>query len=132
MKYEKIFDKEKILYLIFGILTTVLSYLIYIMATRLLGTGIVIGNILSWIISVMFAYVTNKLYVFNSITTTKKEVFKEIGLFISSRIVSGITETLLLVLIVNIVGINDIIAKVIVGLIVIVMNYFLSKFMIFR
>lgn len=124
--------KEQIRYLFFGVLTTIVSYGTYIYFTRYLRIDIGISNILSWITSVIFAYITNKLYVFQVNYSNKIYIIKEFLLFILSRIFSGIVDTGLLLFFVHIIGINDLVSKVINGVIVVIINYILSKFIIFK
>ena len=124
--------REQIWYLIFGVLTTIVSYSTYIIFTRWYIIDIGMSNILSWCISVVFAYITNKNFVFKSKNMGKKEVFIEFIKFIGSRVFSGILDTVLLIFFVNVLGINDIVMKVINGVVVVSVNYVLSKFIIFN
>ena len=79
--------KEIIMYLIFGILTTVVNIVVYFIASNVLNINYLISNATAWFLSVLFAYVTNKLYVFES---SSKEFIKEIVAFFSSRLATGI------------------------------------------
>ena len=125
--------KEMITYVIFGGLTTVVNIITYLLLTKIGKLDMLISNILAWCISVLFAYVTNPIFVFES----KKKGFKPIALemisFYIARIVSLICcDIVLFYLMVEICHINDVITKLILQVVVIVMNYVLSKFMIFK
>lgn len=126
-KYEEIIN-----YLIFGVLTTLVSIGTYFIFARLLNFHYLVSNVLSFIISVLFAFVTNKLYVFKSKDKTKNKVLKEFIAFISSRLLSFGTDTLIMYILVSVIKIDDMIAKIIVQIIVIVMNYILSKVFVFK
>ena len=133
MKNLYLKNKEIINYLIFGALTTVVSFISYYLFARILLIDEVISNALSWFFSVLFAYITNKLFVFESKTFEKKNLFKEIISFFLARILTGILcDVLIFALFVKIFKINDIISKLITQVIVIVLNYLFSKLYIFR
>lgn len=124
--------KESIMYLIFGILTVIINISSYIFITRILKLEILTANIIAWIIAVIFAYITNKLYVFQSKTTTNKELIKEFSSFVSCRVLSLLLEMILMYIMIDIMFINDFIVKIFTNIIVIVLNYILSKIIIFK
>lgn len=126
--------KEIINYLIFGVLTTIISLITYYILTNTIlnpqnDIQLQIANIISWILSVSFAYITNKLYVFE---TKEKNIIKEIINFFSSRILTLILDILLMYIFVSILEFNDQIIKLIITIIVIVLNYILSKIFVFK
>ena len=126
--------KEIINYLIFGILTTIVSLTTYYLLTlTILNTNnpikLQIANIISWILSVSFAYITNRKYVF---TPTNKTIKKEITEFYSSRIASLILDMLLMYILVTTLKLNDKIIKLLVQIIIIITNYILSKLIVFK
>lgn len=130
-KYEEIIS-----YLIFGVLTTVVSFITYFLFTRLIFTGgtqldIQISNVLSWICAVSFAYITNRTFVFKS-KNTGKELIKEISSFVGARVFSLVVDMVCMFVLIEWIHLNDIIAKLIVQVIVVVMNYVLSKLFIFK
>lgn len=84
---------------------------------------------LSWIIAVLFAYFTNRVIVFNS---KNKNYFKEFISFTGSRVITLVLDTLLMILFVKTLNINDMIAKVIVQVVVIIGNYLISKLLVFK
>ena len=124
--------KELINYGIFGVLTTVINYVSYILFTRTLGIDIFVSNLLAWILSVIFAFITNKLIVFESKQFTFKILLKEGATFTAARIFSLLLDMLILYVMSDLMGINDLIVKIISNIIVIIVNYVLSKFIIFK
>ncbi len=138
---NKIFDlykkyQEIINYLIVGVLTTVVSIVTYFIFSLILDIEnnilFILANVLSWICAVVFAYITNKKFVFNTITSNKKEELKVFSMFVSSRITTLLIELAFMFITVKVILINDKIAKVIAQFIVIVLNYVLSKLFVFK
>ena len=123
--------KEYILYLIFGGLTTIVSWGVYYICVHLLRMDVVPANVISWILAVAFAYVTNRKWVFESKTTGAKAVGKEIVGFASGRLLTLAIETALLWLTVDIFHWHDMLMKVIISILVVILNYFFSKFFVF-
>ena len=128
-KYDEI-----IKYLIFGVLTTIISLLTYylLVATILSPNNTLelqIANIISWIISVTFAYITNKKYVFKS---TNKPIIKEISEFYTGRLFSLLVDMILMYIFVSIINLNDKVVKLIIQIIIIILNYIISKLIIFK
>lgn len=125
--------KEVINYLVFGGLATVVNFVCYFIFARLIGIDEVISSGLSWFFSVLFAYVTNKIFVFESKTNTIKDFIKEIVSFFLARVLSGaLCDVGTFALMVKIFGINDIVAKIVTQVMVVVVNYIFSKCFIFR
>ena len=121
--------KEIINYLIFGVLTTLISIVTYAIFTKVFHIDYLISNVLSWIIAVLFAYITNKIYVFES--KSKKNI-KEITSFFFFRIISLVMEMIILYVFVDILHIDDLVTKIIAQIIVIVSNYVFSKVFVFN
>jgi len=129
IKYKKIIN-----YLIFGVLTTIINLLTYYILTNTIlnplnDIELQIANIFSWIISVTVAYITNKLYVFE---TKEKNILKEIINFFASRIITLILDILFMYIFVSILKLNDQIIKLLVTILIIIINYMLSKFFVFK
>ena len=125
--------KEVINYLIFGGLTTIVSFLTYYIVAKIFGIEEVTSNIISWFCAVLFAYITNKIFVFNSKTNTVKETFKELVSFFLARIVSGILcDVGTFAIMVKVFNINDIFSKIVTQVMVIVLNYIFSKLIVFK
>lgn len=132
--FNKLFDlykkyKEIINYLIFGVLTTLISIITYALFAKVFHIDYLISNVLSWIIAVLFAYITNKIFVFES--KSKKNI-KEITSFFFFRVVSLIMEMVILYIFVDMLHIDDLVTKIIAQIIVIVSNYVFSKLFIFK
>lgn len=124
--------KEQINYIIFGVFTTLVNYLVYLGLTRLLNTEVIPATIIAWVLAVLFAYITNKKFVFASNSFNFAQVTKEIASFFSLRIVSGIFEVVCMYIFVSVLQFNDIIIKLIVNIAVIILNYIFSKLIVFR
>lgn len=130
-KIKKLLNKETFLYLIFGGLTTVVDFVVYIVLTHF-SVNYMIANVFSWFFAVAFAYITNKIFVFNSKTSDKTSLFDEIMGFLSARIFSLVFSLIFIYCSVTLLGMNDIIAKLAVSVFVVIINYVLSKFYIFQ
>lgn len=122
-------NKEIILYLVFGVLTTLVNIISYLILVWLFGINYIGGNVLAWLFSVIFAYITNKLWVFEP---TENNVILEFLLFMGSRIFSGVSDSLLLYLFVEMLLWDDFVSKIIIQIIVVILNYLLSKLLVFR
>lgn len=125
--------KEIINYIFFGGCTFVVNFVSYFILTNFINIDEVISNMIAWVISVLFAYITNKLFVFESKTEGFKATLKELVSFFLARIVSGILcDVGTFALMIRVLQINDIIAKIVTQIMVIIMNYVFSKLIIFR
>lgn len=125
-------NKEIINYLLFGVLTTLVNILIFYLFDRVLGKPYLWANAFSIIISILFAYVTNKLFVFNSKTETYREILTEFISFVSFRLLSGAIDMVSMWLLVDIITIDKLGAKLLTQFIVVVLNYIFSKFIVFK
>lgn len=127
--YEK--HRETIHYLFFGVVTTVVNFVIYYV---LLGLGMhyLAAQVIAWIGAVIVAYVTNKLWVFESRARTLPAVAAEFASFVASRLFSGAVETALLWLLVDVITIPENIAKLPVAVLTVVLNYITGKLLVFR
>ena len=119
-------------YLFFGVLTTAVNYLVYLPCYNLLGLSAVVSNVIAWAVAVLFAYLTNKPFVFRSHDWSMRTVVPEFTKFVGCRVFSGGAETLILLLTVDILGWDGNIWKLIVSVFVVVANYFGSKLLVFR
>ena len=124
--------KEVINYLFFGGCTFLVSVISFYLFNKVCGFNEHVANVLSWILAVSFAYITNKKYVFESKTDDKKDLLKEIGSFLSARLLTLVVEEIIIVIGVNLLHVDSMIVKVLAQIIVIVSNYFLSKLFIFK
>ena len=124
---KKILNKETILYLIFGVLTTIINILTFSIMERL-TTNLLFNNTVAWICSVLFAFITNRNIVFQSTGNKLKELF----LFFGSRIVSLLFDNALIFILIEKLMLNNILSKIIVNVFVVVINYILSKLIVFK
>lgn len=123
--------KEVIMYLIIGVLTTVINYVIFVIAIKL-GVEELISNIIAWIITIIVAYILNKIFVFESKSFEKSVLTKEITSFTASRLATLGVEEAMLWIFVEILSLNAYLIKLLANVVVIILNYIFSKFMIFR
>ena len=123
--------KEIILYLFFGGCTTLVNILFYFICSRI-GCGTVLSTVLAWIISVLFAYITNRKYVFKSKAVGFTGVFKETANFFLCRLATGLLDVAIMFIFVDVLHFNDMIIKVVSNIIVIIINYVASKLLIFN
>lgn len=128
---KKFLNRETIFYLIFGTLTTIVDLIIYQTALWL-GIHYLIAQGIAWVVAVAFAFITNKLFVFESKTTDKSVVLKELISFVSARIVSGIISSLMLVFFVEVCALSEMVAKLITQVFIVIANYVFSKLFVFR
>lgn len=124
--------KEIISYLIFGVLTTIVNISVFFVSNDCLNINYLISNIIAWISSVLFAYITNRKYVFNSTNDNRKDILKEISSFFGSRLMTGFLDMLFMYITVNFNLLPNLIAKIIANVFVIIVNYILSKFVVFK
>lgn len=123
--------KELLLYLLFGGLTFVVSIISYIFFDVVLSMNELIANVLSWILAVSFAYVTNKIWVFDAPTHTMDESLKQMISFFSGRVATLVIEELILLVFVTWLVFPSVPVKVVAQVIVILLNYVISKKLVF-
>ncbi len=133
---KKLFSREVILYLLFGVLTTVIDFIVFYFAYNYLHIDEMIATALAWCFAVVFAYVTNRIFVFESKEKDKVGILREIGLFVGARLISlGISE-LIVLLIMKVMGfdgkLGSIVTKLICAIVVVIFNYIASKLVIFN
>ena len=119
-------------YLFFGALTTLVNYLVYFPCYNLLHLSTVASNVIAWVVAVAFAYLTNKPFVFKSHDWSMKTVAPELAKFVGCRVGSGLLETALLFLTVDLLHWNGNLMKIILSLMVVILNYVGSKLLVFR
>ncbi len=129
---KKFFTKEIILYAIFGVLTTLVNIVCFYILTKFINLEENFSNVISIIAAILFAYFTNRKFVFNSTATTAKEKLTEFGKFILGRAFSMIVELVGFFLMFNIASIDEFISKILISIIVIILNFFISKFFAFK
>ena len=119
-------------YLVFGVLTTVVNYLVYLPLYNILGLSAAVSNCVAWVISVAFAYLTNKPFVFKSHDWSAKTVVPELTKFLGCRLGSGLLETAIIFLFVDLLHFDGNILKLITSVLVVVLNYIGSKLLVFK
>lgn len=124
--------REAISYLFFGVLTTAVDFVSYFIFTRLFSINEVLAHVLSQAVAILFAYITNKLFVFEGKTNTLFELIVQFVKFVSCRLVTMVINSAMFAFMIDIMHIPDIISKVVVSIVVIILNYVFSKLIIFR
>ncbi len=124
--------QEGMRYLIFGALTTLVNIVAYSILYYVFHINNATSNIIAWIIGATFAYITNKLYVFNSKVNTKIELLKEILYFYGCRLLTLIIDEAIMIVTVDKFGWNALLMKIIANIIVIILNFVFSKILIFK
>ena len=124
--------KEQILYLFFGGCTTLINIVSYWLLTRLLSLPTTAATALAWAISVLFAYLTNRTWVFESREHTLAGIAREAVGFFAARLATGLMDTGLMAWLVDGLRWPDMPVKLGVNVLVIILNYVFSKWLIFR
>lgn len=119
-------------YLFFGGLTTVVNYLIYLPCYNMLGLSAAVSNVIAWAVAVAFAYLTNKPFVFKSHDWSMKTVVPELTKFVGCRIGSGLLETVIIFITVDLFCWNGNLWKLFTSVLVVILNYVASKLLVFR
>ena len=123
---------DLLIYLFFGALTTTVNYLVYIPCFNWWGISAGLSNAIAWLVAVIFAFVTNKPFVFKSYDWSAKVVLPELGRFFGCRIGSGLLETGILFVTVDLLTWNGNWMKLITSVFVVIANYVGSKLFVFR
>ena len=123
--------KEVLLYLFFGGLTTLVNIITFFVL-RLFNVEIYISNLVAWIVSVLFAFITNKIIVFESDAKDKKKNIRELVSFFGFRILSLGMDMLSMYLLLQILSTGELFAKIVTNIIVVILNYIFSKLFIFK
>ena len=126
-KYEEVLS-----YLIFGFLAFVVNYVVYAVGIKAFSLNYQVSNMIAWVVAVIFAYWTNRTFVFKSKTKEITSLLREFASFVSARLATLVLEIVILWLFVDVLNINDMFAKLVGQFVVIVTNYFLSKLWIFK
>lgn len=121
-----------IAYAVFGVLTTVVNIVTYSVCYNSIGMSNTLSNVLAWILSVAFAYVTNKLWVFDSKSWNWEVLRREVTAFVSCRLATGIMDIVIMFICVDVMGWHAMLMKIISNVLVIVLNYVFSKLIIFK
>lgn len=137
-KIKKIFKNEAVSYLFWGAGATVVNWIVYTVVSFLSSYSMVVCNSIAWLAAVLFAYVTNRFFVFHSKTHGLTALLREFFFFIGARVFTGLFEIFLPSLLFRLgirqsfLGIEGFWAKAVVTVVIIVLNYILSKLIVFR
>ena len=130
---EKLWNNtELVAYLFAGVATTVVNYVVYFIATRWFGLAVMPGTWVAWVLAVAFGYAVNKAFVFKTHCESMAALVKEAVSFFTMRLVSLGAETVIMFVTVEMIGLNDLVMKLLTNFIVIVLNYVFSKLFIFK
>lgn len=130
MKKENI--RELFFYGVFGVLTTVVNLFVFKVFNETFGLYYMWSNVVAWVASVVFAFVTNKIFVFQSCNWKMSIWLKEAYEFTSARLLTGIMDMALMYLLISGVHVDEWISKIVVNILVIIGNYILSKLWVFK
>lgn len=123
--------KELLLYLFFGVLAFGVSIITFALFNVNFGINELMANVFSWIITVTFAFFTNRIWVFSSPTNGVKEFLKQMSSFFGGRLITLLVEEVLLFIFITWLQFPNMIVKIIAQILVIVLNYVISKLFIF-
>lgn len=126
-KYEDV-----ILYLFFGVCTTAVNVISYWFFSHVIHAGVIVSTVAAWVLAVLFAYVTNRKWVFHSEAVKKDEIAKELVSFFGCRLATGVLDLLCMVVFVDLLKLNDMVIKIAANILVIILNYVASKLLIFK
>lgn len=124
--------KEQIDYLFWGVLTTVVNWIVYFPLTNLLHVNPYAANVIAWIAAVTFAFITNRTFVFHSEKKKPGEIVKEAALFYAGRLASLGMEEILFYICIDLLHFNENVVKIISNVLVIILNYVISKLIVFK
>lgn len=121
-----------IAYVFFGVLTTVINVAVYYFCYDICGMPNLLSTAAAWVVAVAFAFVTNKLFVFESRSWHGIQPLKEAAGFVGCRLSTGVAEMLIMYVFVDRLQFSGTVMKLISNVIVIILNYVLSKLLVFR
>ncbi len=124
--------RQVILYGIFGFLTFLVSVSSYAFLLRALGMNVLIANVVSWVLAVLFAFFTNRRWVFDGRSDASKGLPGQMVSFFGGRLFTLAVEELILLVFVTWLAFNGVAVKIVAQAVVIVLNYFISKFWVFK
>lgn len=124
--------REVILYLVFGVLTTLVNIFSYFVLTDLGHINYLVSTAIAWVLSVLFAYFTNRVWVFQSSASGAKAILGEMGSFFGCRLFSGLVDMLIMFVCVSLLHWPDKLIKILSNILVIILNYVFSKLFVFR
>ncbi len=134
MEIKQLFTRYKhvIFYLFFGVCTTAVNVIVYWIAVHVFHMPVMAGTILAWLLAVLFAYTSNRKWVFHSEAMGVSEIWKELISFFACRLATGFVDWICMFIFVDIMDLNDVLIKFLANIVVIVLNYVASKLIIFK
>ena len=131
---RRLYEKHQALipYAFFGVLTTIVNTAVYWLCAHPLGLPVVPSTVIAWFLSVLFAYLTNRKWVFHSKAATKAEKIREMLSFYGCRLATGVIDWLCMYVLADILHLNDVAVKIAVNILVIILNYIASKLLVFK
>lgn len=129
--WDKLVNWETISYTVFGVLTTLVDWGVYTIL-RMNETEYMAAQVASWCAAVAFAFVTNKIWVFKSYDIHPDHLIKEMASFVACRLLTGVVTLVGMMVMVDFMGVNDYISKLVISVLVIILNYVFSKIFIFK
>ena len=124
--------REIISYIIFGALTTFVDFATYITLTRFLSLNEDLSNVISQAVAIIFAFIVNKIFVFEDRENNLKAVIYQFAKFTSLRLTTLFLNSALFFVMTELININDIVTKALVSVVVIILNYIFSKLLVFK
>ena len=124
--------KSFISYAFFGVCTTVVNVVSYYLCFNIAGIWNVVSTVIAWVLAVLFAYITNKIWVFESKSFVRKVLVKEIPAFFGCRLATGVLDVVIMYMAVDVMHSNGTVWKIISNILVIIINYVASKLVIFK
>ena len=124
--------KDILIYLVLGAFTTFVNFLVYFPLLNYCSVSAAVANVLAWVAAVLFAFVTNKPFVFKSKDWSIPTLLPEFTKFIGCRLGSGIIETLFIMVTVDVLTWNGNVIKILISVFVVIANYLASKYFVFR
>ena len=137
-KHQGVTRKEVTHYLIFGLLTTLINWLVYALMVGYFSISIHVANVIAWVLATGFAFIANKIWVFHCLKWDRATLIKESSAFLGGRVASGSFEITALPIFIGaginqpLFGIDGLVAKIGISTIVAIFNYVLSKWFIFK
>ena len=134
MNLKQLYEKYKdvIPYLFFGVCTTLVNVVVYWVAAHPLHLSVMASTVIAWLLAVLFAYVTNRKWVFHSEAKDARAVLKEMASFFACRLATGVVDWLCMYIFVDVLQWNDMVIKIAANVLVIILNYVASKLIIFK
>lgn len=129
---KRIVNREITSYLIFGILTTIIDAVTFFISNKIINIDYIISTIIAWIVAVLFAYITNKIWVFKSNIIEFSIIIKEAITFFIARLLSLLFTLIWMFFTIECLGIDEFFSKLLTNIFVVVMNYFFGKLFVFR